>query len=179
MAAQDLLHRKIRRFPGWMILFGLFVLALTACQKEPEKSAGPPEKITIAYSPVPHTSLVHIAFTKGFFTAEGLEVTPQPHEFGKLALRSLLEGKAEFAIPADTPIMFAIMEGKKLYTIAVIATSNKSTAIVARKDRGIAGPTDLKGKKIGVPLGTTAEFFMDSFLATCGIDKKDVKIIHL
>ncbi len=179
MGIENQLHCKIRRFPGWMILFALFVLALIGCQKEPEKSAGPPEKITIAYSTIPHAALFHIAFMKGFFYAEGLDVTPQPHEFGRLALNSLLEGKADLATVADTPIMFAVTGGKKIYTISMMATVNKATAIIARKDRGISMPSDLKGKKIGVPRGTTAEFFMDSFLSTRGIGRKEVKIVDM
>ena len=37
--------------------------------------------------------------------------------------------------------------------------------IIARKDRGIQTPGDLRGKRIGVPLGTVAEFFLGRFLA--------------
>ena len=37
-------------------------------------------------------------------------------------------------------------------------------AIVARKDKGILNPTDLKGKKIGLMLGTNAQYFLYLFL---------------
>ncbi len=155
----------------------VIVFSGTACNRQ--EQAGPPEKITIAYATIPHAALFHIALAKGFFSAEGLDVTPQSHEFGKVSLDSVLEGKADLATAADTPIMFAVTGGKSIYTIATIATSNKSMAIVARKDRGISGPSELRGKKIGVSRGTAAEFFMDSFLSTRGIDRKEVKVIDL
>jgi NitT/TauT family transport system substrate-binding protein len=162
-----------------MILPLMFALAFTACEKQPEKSVQLPEKITIAYPTTPLTALFHIAFVKGFFSAEGLEVTPQPHEFGRLALHSLLEGKADLAMPADTPIMFAITGGKKISTIAVISMSNKSLAIVAKKDHRISVPVDLVEKTIGVPLRTTADFFLDSFLSTHGIAREEVNIVDM
>jgi NitT/TauT family transport system substrate-binding protein len=52
-------------------------------------------------------------------------------------------------------------------------------AIVARRDRGIAKPADLKGKRIGVTLGTNADFFADAFLLGHGIDREKVKIIDM
>jgi ABC-type nitrate/sulfonate/bicarbonate transport system substrate-binding protein len=174
-------HQKhlIRTLALAMILPLLFTLAFTACERQPEKSVQLLEKITIAYPTTPLTALFHIAFVKGFFSVEGLEVTPQPHEFGRLALHSLLEGKADLAAPADTPIMFAVSGGKKIYTIAVIATSNKSLAIVAKKDRRISVPEDLVGKTIGAPLRTTGDFFLDSFLTMRGITKEEVNIVDL
>jgi len=63
----------------------------------PDKQAGPREKITFAYTTAPDAVLVQIAFAKGFFAEEGLDATPQPHAFGKLALESVMEGKADLA----------------------------------------------------------------------------------
>ena len=175
---RDKLHCPKRLF-RWAVIFGLGAVLLTACQGKIERSTAPPEKITIAYSASPHAALFHIAYLKGFFPVEGLEVTPQPHEFGRLALHSLVEGKADLATQADTVFMFAVQNGKKICTIGTLSTSTRATAIIARKDRGITEPPDLKGKKIGVPRGTTGEFFLDSFLSTQGISRKEVEIIDL
>jgi NitT/TauT family transport system substrate-binding protein len=71
------------------------------------------------------------------------------------------------------------MKGEKISIISTIQTSNKSNAIVARKDKGILTPGDLKGRKIAVTLGTVREFFMDAFLAVNGISRKDVKVVDL
>ncbi len=157
----------------------VFLSAFSTGCNQPQTQTGPPEKITIAYSTLPHTTVFHIAFLKGFLSAEGLEVKANPFPFGKLALDALLEGKADMATQADTPVMFAITGGKKIYIIAQIASSSRSEAIVARKDRGIATPYDLKGKKIGVSLGTANDFFMDSFLTTHGISRNEVKIVNM
>lgn len=155
----------------------LITLTVTGCQ--PQKQEGPPEKVTIAYSTAGNAILMNIAFSKDYLAKEGLDATPQPHAFGKPALQALIDGKADIATVGDTPIVFAVMGGKKIMTLALIQSSNKNEAIVARRDRGITRPSDLKGKKIGLTLGTTGHFFADSFLLLHGIKRKDVKIIDL
>ena len=162
-----------------LILTVIAVIALTVKACQPEKQAGPPEKVTIAYSTASNAILMYIAFAKDYFAQEGLDATPQPHAFGKPALQSVIEGKADIATVGDTPIVFAVISGKKITTLAMIQTSNRNEAIVARRDQGIAKPSDLKGKKIGLTLGTTVDFFADSFLLAHGIDRKHVKIIDL
>jgi sulfonate transport system substrate-binding protein len=147
--------------------------------KPTQKYTGPREKITIAYSTAANAILVYIAFAKGYFAEEGLDATPQPYAFGKLALNAVIEGKADLATAADTPIVYAIMNGKKVTTLAAIQTSNRDNAIVARKDRGIAKPDELRGKSIGVPLGTNAEFFLGAFLLAHGIKKGQVTLIDM
>jgi len=172
--------------PSSLFLKNIFLMSLISgllsCSlscSNPARIAGPPEKITIAYSTASNAVLVYIAFAKGFFAEEGLAATPQPHAFGKLALNAVFEGKADLATVADTPIVFAVMNGKKITTLAVIQTSNKNEAIVARRDRGIEKPPDIKGKKIGVPFGTNAQFFADAFLLANGMERKQVTLIDM
>lgn len=164
---------------------GLVVFAaLAICCSAPgckniQTSSGPREKMTIAYSTASNAVLVYIAFAKGYFTEEGLDATPQPHAFGKVALQSVLDGKADLATVASTPIMFAVMDGKNITTLAAIQTSSRNEAIVARTDRGIAKPADLKGKKIGYTRGTTADFFLDTLLLINGIGREQVTLINM
>lgn len=161
-----------------LVLTVMVFIALTVngCQQKP---ADPPEKITIAYSTAPNAVLMGIALAKNYFAQEYLEAIPQPHAFGKPALQAVIEGKADIATVADTPIVFAVVGGKKINILAVIQISNKNEAIVARQDRGIAKPLDLKGKKIGLTLETAGHFFANSFLLAHGMDINQVKIIDL
>jgi len=161
-----------------LIAMGMIALALVGCKPQ-QRQSGQSEKITIAYTTLANSVLVHIAIAKGYFAEEGLDVNAQPHAFGKPALAAVLTGKADIATVADTPIVFAVMNGEKITTLAVIQTSNRNEAIVARRDRGITSPADLKGKKIGVPLGTTAHYFIDSILITNDIDGDQVTLIDM
>jgi NitT/TauT family transport system substrate-binding protein len=151
----------------------------SACSRADNKPAVPPEKVTIAYSATTDAVLPEIAQSRGYYREEGLEVVPHLHPYGKPALKEVLEGKADFATVAETPVMFAIMNGEKISIIATIQTSNKDNAIVARKDKGIRTLRDLKGKRIGATLGTTSDFFLDAILGVHRISRKDVDVLDL
>ena len=162
-----------------LILMFLSMLAMTLLSCDKKAAVEPREKITFAYTESTGSALVHIAVAKGYFAEEGLDVTTQSHAFGKIALDAVIEGKADMAIAADTVIMFAVMGGQQITTLAVIATANKNMAILARKNRGISRPADLKGKTIGVVRGTVSDFFADAFLTAHGIDRKQIAIIDI
>ncbi len=150
---------------------------LTACSRT--KPAGRAEKVIFAYTVLPDSALAQVATANGYYLNEGLAVTPQVHQIGKEALQAVLDGKADFAAVAETPVMFAIMRGDRVSILATINVSNKNMAIVARKDKGISTFQDLKGKKIATTFGTIGEFFMDSMLIANGISRQDLNTVNL
>ena len=160
------------------VIIAVCLLALTGCKK-PYLDKGPLQKVTIAYTTQPDSALVHIAVEKGFFTEEGLQVQPQKHSYGKAALASVLEGKADLATAAETPIMFAALQGAKLRVVAGIFSTSKNNAIIGRKDLGILRPEDLRGRRIGYTPGTTGEFFLESYLSANGIPIKEAELVSL
>jgi ABC-type nitrate/sulfonate/bicarbonate transport system substrate-binding protein len=161
-----------------IVILAVIAGSASGC-KAPDRQAGPREKITFAYSANPNAILVHIAFAKGYFAEEGLDATPQIHASGKSALNAVIEGKADLSSSADTPIVIAVMNRKKILTLAAIQTSTRNEAIVARQDRGIKRPRDLLGKRIGVTPGTSGHFFAYSFLLFHGMEEKQVRLIAL
>lgn len=164
----------------WKILVSLcFIAALTGCDKPSplgavHSSTDALQKITVAYTFQPQSTLVHIAVKQGYFAAEGLAVESLLHTYGKAALQSVTEGKADFATVAETPVMFNVLKGEKIFVIANIEASTTNNAIVARKSAGIAQPADLKGKRIGFTPGTTSDFFLDSLLTVNGLTRREV-----
>jgi NitT/TauT family transport system substrate-binding protein len=166
-----------------MMIAAVFALAIcgcfSACTRTDNKPAGPPEKVTIAFSATTDAVLAEVALVKGFFLQEGLEVTPHRFPYGKPALEDLMAGNADFATVAETPVMFEIMKGAKIAVIATIQSSKVGNAILARRDKGILTLEDLKGKKIAATMGTTSDYFLDAILGVNGIYRKDVEIVNL
>jgi NitT/TauT family transport system substrate-binding protein len=161
-----------------------FLALLAGCQKSPTHTAeqaqnGPLQKITVAYTYQPQSTLVHVAMAKGYFTEEGLDVQPLLRTFGKAALQTVLDHQSDFATVAETPVMFSILAGKKICVIANIEASSMNNAIVARKDAGIAAAKDLKGKRIAYTPGTTSDFFLDSLLTANGLTRQDILPVAL
>ncbi|MEI7538219.1 MAG: NrtA/SsuA/CpmA family ABC transporter substrate-binding protein, partial [Comamonadaceae bacterium] len=137
------------------------------------------QKVTIALVNQPQSTLIFVAMKKGYFSDEGLDVQPLLQSFGKAALQTMIEGKADFATSAETPIMFSILRGDRIFMVANIETSTANDAVVARVDAGISKPADLKGKRIGFIPGTTIDFFLDSFLTAQGLTRQDITPVPL
>ena len=147
----------------------------------PRKSTAGHEKITIAGMSHSFTTyVVFVAVEKGYFRNEGLDVTldtSYPH--GNAILRAVVEGEADFGVSSETPFMHAVLRGEKICAFATMFKGEKHLAIVARKDRGIFSVSDLKGKKVGVTLGTNGEYFLDTILLFNGISQADVQRVDL
>ncbi len=172
--------KKILIWTG--VVFAIIAVAVGGyywpSQKQ-QKPAVPVEKATYAIGSGLHRGPVYIAIEKGYFKNEGLNVTLQEYNTGKEALNAVIKGKADLSTSAETPIMLAAMRGEKIYVIATLVDTDKDVVIVARKDRGISWPRGLKGKKIGVSIGTNGEFFMDAFLISHGISRNEVEVVNL
>jgi len=121
-------------------------------------------------------SLFHVAQVHDFFRQEGVDVIPQPHITGVAAVQSLIKGESDLAISSDTPFVLAVLNGEQLTMLAMIASSSRYNVIIARKDHGVLVPKNLRGKKIGVVAGSTAHFFLHSFLVANGLSHRGVII---
>lgn len=153
--------------------------SISACSRSTQKPLAENMTIRLAYATNPNAALVHIALEKGYFASEGLTVIPSPHDFGKLALDSVFTGNSDLATVADTPIVFAALEDKPVGIAAVIATSDRTTALVADRSASVEYPKDLAGKSIGVAKGTSSEFFLELLLRARGVDRKHITILDM
>jgi len=154
-------------------------LLIAGCsRKESGKYTGPVERITLAAYAGSYGFIPFVAQDKGFYKENGLEVTLIEYDFGLKAADALIESKADIATAADFVLVSYGFDHTDLRTIGSIARS-LTDEIVARRDRGIDRPLDLKGKRIGVSPKTKAEYFLARFLMFNGIDYKDINAVHL
>lgn len=130
-----------------------------------DDSAPLAQPIVIARLPTPHSGLLHIAEAKRYLADEGLRAAMVPVATGAEAIAQVLRGAADVGTTAQTPLARALAEGKHPKVIASIHTSQWNSGLVARKDSGIAQPSDLAGKRIGVVPGTRAHHMLEAFLA--------------
>ena len=135
--------------------------------------------LTLAMADSPYDAPALIAESQGWFAAEGVNLKILHCAFGRICLEQLLNGQAQLATAADTPITFASFKRKDFAIVATLSTSGSEARMVVRTDRGIAKPTDLKGKRIGVLKGTSGQYFAETFLQFSGIDPAEVSIVAL
>ncbi len=156
------------------LLASLYALTRRSAAPEAEKS-----NIRIAVPVVPHAGLIHIASARGFFRDRGLGVALLPQSYGKAALAELLRGQADLAVAADVPVVVEVLKGAPLSIVASVANASNELAVLGRVDRGIRTPADLRGRRVGVTLGTSGEYFLWAFLVRNRIAPQSLQLIDL
>jgi len=146
----------------------------------PRKGAeGPRARVRIAVPVVPHAGLVHIAAARGLFRDRGLDVALLPQTYGKAAVAELVRGNADLAVAADVPVVVEILKGAPLSIIASVANASNELAVLGSIDRGVRTPADLRGRKVGVTLGTSGEYFLWAFLVRHRIAPQAIELVDL
>lgn len=135
--------------------------------------------VTIAVPQSLNSAPMFVAKAQGLFEKAGVNVVNKPFVMGRDALKSVLDGKADLALVADTPVMFATLAGADVVILTGIATLPRSMSIVARVDRGIHREEDLAGKSVAITPGTNFAYFLDSVLQTKRIPIDAVKRVLL
>lgn len=170
-------RRRIPRVAmAGLLVLAAALLAAAYAWRAASRPAGPVEQVTIANTAYAGTCPVLAAQHLGHFEDEGLRVTIRSYTTGKAALGAMLKGEADLATSAELPIVFAATRGEPVTVIATMLVAEKDYGIVARRDRGIAAPAALKGRKIGVTVNTSAHFVLDAFLNRQKLSAGDVEV---
>jgi ABC-type nitrate/sulfonate/bicarbonate transport system substrate-binding protein len=144
--------------------------------KQYQKYSGPVENITIGN--VGEYSIFNlIAKEKGYFREYGLNAEIKEYASGPPAVTDLLAGKVDFAIAADFVGVNNIFTSPKLRILSQVSQQD-AFRIIARKDKGITEPIDLKNKRIAVTFKGAGDFFLIRFLNLNGISVEDVTKIN-
>ncbi|KQT19944.1 sulfonate ABC transporter substrate-binding protein [Methylobacterium sp. Leaf399] len=94
------------------------------------------------------------------------------------ALEFLNAGAIDIGSSAGAAALLARINGNPIKAIYAFSRP-EWTALVTRKDTGIAKPADLKGKRIAVTRGTDPHIFLIRALQGAGLTEKDAKLVLL
>jgi ABC-type nitrate/sulfonate/bicarbonate transport system substrate-binding protein len=123
-----------------------------------------------------HFGNVIVAQEKGFFGKEGLPVEITSFSTGTAASEAFQAGRGNTIASGDQPALRLWVRGAGV-GICPVASYGHISVVVARK--GINTPADLRGKKVGILLGSTSDYFARLYLASGHVDPKDVDLINL
>lgn len=163
------------------IRHSLAAVVLLAVGASVAPAAPPSPEVTHLVYALPVTvpaALAYIAFDKGYWKEEGLDVEAKMFSSGREALQMLLAGQAQLQSVSETPIVHAVIQGNDVVTVATIA-EHAEAKILARKDHGIAKPSDLRGKKVATLPGTNSDYFMYKFFEKQKIPLDQVQIANM
>ncbi len=120
-----------------------------------------------------------IAEQRGYFKAEGLDVTIVDFAGGAQALRAVVGGSADVVSGAFEHTVNMQAKGQRLRAFALQGRAPQIVLGINPKTMaGYRTPADLKGRKIGVTApGSSTNVMVNFFLAKAGLKPADVSII--
>ncbi|MGL4198038.1 MAG: aliphatic sulfonate ABC transporter substrate-binding protein [Allorhizobium sp.] len=112
------------------------------------------------------------------FEKDGIKVTWVQSAGSNKALEFLNASSLDFGSTAGAAALIGKVNGNPIKSVYVYSRP-EWTALLTRKDTGIAKVEDLKGKSIAVTRGTDPHIFLVRALAEVGLTEKDVTLVLL
>jgi NitT/TauT family transport system substrate-binding protein len=121
-----------------------------------------------------------VAFDKGYFKAEGLDVTIDTSGGSVEPINRIASGAYQMAFAdINSMIKFRDQNPQSPLKAVFMVYSNPPFAIVGRKSLGISDPKSLEGKKLGAPTADGAYAQWPIFVQTAGIDASKIAIMNV
>ena len=163
-----------------ILIIALAVVVLLAALNTGASAPGPQKTVplTVGGPALETSALVYIAQDQHFFEKNGLNVTFREYDSGGTTIGGLTKGDVDIGLMSEFVMVNGISQGDNL---TGIATTDKfqNMFLVTRKDRGINSIADLKGRTVGLPEGTIAEFYMGRYLTLHGMDADEVNLVNV
>lgn len=147
-------------------------------QRENRGFKGRRETVTLGIATEPLSAPFLIAQEKGYFADEGLDITVRSFPYGRVAFEAMLSGDVDLATVAETPIVLHSFKRDDFSIAAMFVYNDDDSKIVIHSDR-VDAASGLRGKTVGTTIGTSAHFFLDSYLLHTGTAKHEVRIVDL
>tara|TARA_B100000029_G_scaffold516806_1_gene634696 strand:+ start:6774 stop:7787 length:1014 start_codon:yes stop_codon:yes gene_type:complete len=143
------------------------------------------KELVVAAASNPGGLAVFVAQDKGFFSKNGVDVKVEIRNTGSALSKGLRAGEFDFAPAAFTNLPAALERGLNVRGIVGYVgaayekmTADKVVALIASKASGINSVSDLKGKKVGVTFGSTADAWLLQALKEVNLTRNDLERVN-
>ncbi len=141
------------------------------------------EKVIIRIADQPGCFVARIAEKEGFYEKElgdNVEVEIIDYPGGGPAItESFSAGEVDFGFLGDLPVITNKANGSDIKIVGYSFSKEETDLLVTLEGSGITSLEDLKGKKIGVAIGTTAHSMILKQLDSVGLTENDVELVNL
>lgn len=175
-----------RNRPTRVAVAALFLSAalLAGCSGQGEPSAegseGATAEISIGY---PVTTLINgqvgqVMINTDVLALHGLEGEVVPFTSGPPANEAMAAGDIDVQLTSEGPAVQSALNGVGSTVVGTLGTTRD--AILARPETGITTVSDLRGRTVGVPFGTTPYLHMVQAIEAAGLDAaSDVSLVNM
>ena len=153
------------------LLIGTAALALTA-------GAALAENVIIGNfgSPTP----MQVARAEGKFdAATGWTIEWRTFGSGTEVIAAMASGDVQVAELGSSPLAIGTSQGLEIQLFMIAQGLGTAESLIATKASGITKLEEIKGKRVAVPVGSTAHYSLMGALSHAGISEADVTIVNL
>ncbi len=136
------------------------------------------EKIIIGHFGNP-TPMQLVATSDALQQATGWEIEWRKFDSGTDVIAAMASGDVVLSELGSSPLAIAASQGVDLQLIGYSDVIGAAESLIAHDGSGIETVADLKGKRIAVPVGSTAHFSLMGALQHEGISEADVTIVSM
>ncbi|MEZ5842467.1 MAG: taurine ABC transporter substrate-binding protein [Hyphomicrobiaceae bacterium] len=111
--------------------------------------------------------------------ATGYKISWRKFDAGTDVIAAMASGSIKIAELGSSPLAIGASQGVDYQLFAISNVIGAAEALVARNGSGINKLADIKGKKIGVPLGSTAHFSLMGAMRHAKVDPKSVTVLGM
>ncbi len=116
---------------------------------------------------------------KKFEAATGWEIEWRTFGSGTEVIAAMASGDVQVAELGSSPLAIGTSQGVEIQLFMIAQGLGTAESLIAKQGSGIEKLEDVKGKRIAVPVGSTAHYSLMGGLAHAGIAETDVTIINL
>ena len=155
-------------------------LGFAALSSAPASAAPSPSEIRLDWATYNPVSLVlkEKRFLEEDLSKDGIGVRWVQTLGSNKALEFLNAGSIDFGSTAGAAALIGRINGNPIKSVYVYSRP-EWTALVTRKDSGVAKVEDLKGKRVAVTRGTDPHIFLVRALAAAKLTERDVRLVLL
>ena len=142
--------------------------------------AGPAAAETVIIGHFGNPTPMQVAAAEGKFSeATGWDVEWRKFASGSEVIAAMASGDIKLAELGSSPLAIAASQGVELQLFLIAQAIGTAESLIVRNGSGIENLADLKGKRIAVPVGSTAHFSLMGVLAHEGLTNNDVMVMSM
>lgn len=168
-----------RKTASILLCFGL-LFTLSGCAKD--ETAGNRRTMNLAVQPSIAFLPTYIARANGWIeeAVKDMDVTVTWTDFeaGPPMNESFAANQQDIGLLGDVPAVSAVSAGQDIVWISA-ESGGEHYAILVLNDSDINTPADLKGKKIGVTIGSQGQNLMEKVLSSANVSVSDIEMINI
>lgn len=177
-----------RKFLGYAGLAITGFLVTTGCARStgdtpaagivdsPAESNESKPKVRVGFQTGDINNITMVAYNQGYFEKAGLDVELSPYSSGGAMVPALAAGEVDITWFFPFPSLTAYANGVGLEVILLDHAPMTAERLIAK---GISDASELKGKTIGVTIGTSGHHSLLAALDKAGLAQEEVSLVNL